>query len=158
MPDAAEHRPGAGAPAAPAELATVRALEVAGLTKVFRRRGGSDVVAVDDVSFSVAQGGSLYASDWALLFSVYADPGALDFLLNGCGTVANPQTTNKLMGYAPQTVTAAVTVAARCLTRYGAPTRSGASESHTIMASSSRRSGGRFAGRARTSRKSSTRR
>ena len=56
----------------------------------------------------VVQGGSLYASDWALLFAVYAEPGSLDFLLNGGGTVANPLATDKLMGYAPQTVAATV--------------------------------------------------
>ena len=35
------------------------ALEVEGLIKVFGRRGRAEVVAVDDVSFSIAQGGSL---------------------------------------------------------------------------------------------------
>jgi ABC-type oligopeptide transport system ATPase subunit len=35
------------------------ALQVEGLTKVFHRRGRADVVAVDDISFSVTPGGSL---------------------------------------------------------------------------------------------------
>lgn len=57
----------------------------------------------------VAQGGSVYASDWALLFTVYSAPGAFSFLTNGGGAVANPFNANLLMGYAPQTVIAQVT-------------------------------------------------
>ena len=44
-----------GVPAAP----LAQALEVEGLTKVFGRRGGAEVVAVDAVSFTVGRGGSL---------------------------------------------------------------------------------------------------
>ncbi len=56
----------------------------------------------------VAQGGSVYASDWALVFAYYADPGAIDFLTNGGGAIVTPLPTNNLMGYAPQTVSATV--------------------------------------------------
>ncbi len=62
----------------------------------------------DNLHDYVVNGGSLYASDWALLFAVYAEPGAFDFLMNGGDDVANPLNTNQLMGYAPQTVMAAI--------------------------------------------------
>lgn len=57
----------------------------------------------------VAQGGSIYASDWALLFAVYAKPGQLDFLTSTGANVSSPLNTQHLMGYAPQQVTASVT-------------------------------------------------
>ena len=59
----------------------------------------------------VLQGGSLYASDWALLFPALAFPGKFAFKLTS-GTVANPLDARKLQGYAPQTVTAGVASAA----------------------------------------------
>jgi hypothetical protein len=56
----------------------------------------------------VAQGGSIYASDWALVFPLLASPGSFDFLLNGGGAPPLPLPTKRLMGYAPQTVTATI--------------------------------------------------
>ncbi len=56
----------------------------------------------------VTQGGSLYASDWAMLFPALAFPGKMNFKLNG-GTVASPLDAKHLMGYAPQSVTASLT-------------------------------------------------
>jgi hypothetical protein len=55
----------------------------------------------------VQGGGSLYASDWALIFPALAFPGKLTFALDS-GTLTNPLDTSKLMGFAPQTVTGAV--------------------------------------------------
>lgn len=56
----------------------------------------------------VANGGSLYASDWALLFALYAHPGSLDFLTRTGSAVTDPLYTHDLMGYAPQTVSATI--------------------------------------------------
>lgn len=56
----------------------------------------------------VEGGGSIYASDWALLFAVAANPGGFEFAtLSGAG-IKNPLSTNQLMGYAPQTLTATI--------------------------------------------------
>lgn len=57
----------------------------------------------------VAQGGSLYASDWALVFPAVAYPNKMHFKLNGGGSVANPFDATHLMGYAPQTLRADIT-------------------------------------------------
>ncbi len=54
-------------------------------------------------------GGSLYASDWALLFADYAAPGAFSFATQSGDDVANPVDTHQLMGFAPQTLQATVT-------------------------------------------------
>lgn len=56
----------------------------------------------------VLQGGSLYASDWALLFAFYGAPRKLDFLTLNGQAIKDPQPTNQLGGFAPQTVTADV--------------------------------------------------
>jgi hypothetical protein len=56
----------------------------------------------------VMQGGSVYASDWALVFPYYAAPGAMDFATNSGAQVTTPMATKQLMGYAPQTVSASV--------------------------------------------------
>lgn len=70
---------------------------------------GPDATAIQTALHDyVAQGGSLYSSDWALLFPALAFPGKMRFHLNG-GAMANPFDARHLMGYAPQTVTADVT-------------------------------------------------
>jgi len=56
----------------------------------------------------VRGGGSLYASDWALLFALYAAPGGFSFQTQNPGAIINPLNTKELMGYAPQTVTAQI--------------------------------------------------
>jgi len=56
----------------------------------------------------VDHGGSLYASDWALLFSAYAAPGSFNFSLQNAGAASDPVDTRQLMGFAPQTLTAQV--------------------------------------------------
>jgi hypothetical protein len=54
----------------------------------------------------VQGGGSLYASDWAIVFAAYAAPDA--FSADGVPAIASPLDTTKLMGFAPQQVTASV--------------------------------------------------
>ncbi len=54
----------------------------------------------------VQQGGSIYASDWALLFVLYAAPGGFSFMTQSPSALIAPMDTKELMGYAPQTVTA----------------------------------------------------
>jgi hypothetical protein len=54
----------------------------------------------------VAGGGSLYASDWGLLFAAYAAPGA--FTAAGVEMIGSPLDATKLMGFAPQTVSAVI--------------------------------------------------
>ncbi len=56
----------------------------------------------------VSEGGSVYASDWALVFPALAFPGQLTFELNGGGKISSPFSTRALMGFAPQTVNADV--------------------------------------------------
>lgn len=56
----------------------------------------------------VQQGGSVYSSDWALLFTLAAAPSAVRYATQGGGPIANPLDARQLMGYAPQTVTATV--------------------------------------------------
>jgi hypothetical protein len=56
----------------------------------------------------VMNGGSLYASDWALAILALAFPTQFQPQLMGGGTVADPFATNQLSGYAPQTVSAQV--------------------------------------------------
>lgn len=57
----------------------------------------------------VAGGGSIYASDWALLFADTVNTDKISWSLRSGTDVANPQATNQLMGYAPQTVTTDIT-------------------------------------------------
>jgi hypothetical protein len=57
----------------------------------------------------VAAGGSVYGSDWALVFPHSVDPTKIDFALRTATSVANPFPTNQLMGYAPQMVTTTIT-------------------------------------------------
>jgi hypothetical protein len=84
----------------------------------------------------VAQGGSVYASDWALVFPYYAAPGSLDFLMNGGGAVSTPFSTQRLMGYAPQTVSATIadadlaTFLGKSTVSIDFPKQSGASSLH----------------------------
>jgi hypothetical protein len=54
----------------------------------------------------VAGGGSLYASDWGLLFAAYAAPGA--FTAAGVEMISSPLDATKLMGFAPQTLNAVI--------------------------------------------------
>ncbi len=56
----------------------------------------------------VAEGGNLYASDWAALFVAAARPRGFGFLTSTGMPVGNPLSTNVLMGYAPQTVSAKI--------------------------------------------------
>ena len=56
----------------------------------------------------VQQGGSVYGSDWALLFSLAASPSGLNFATTGGAVIASPFNASVLKGYAPQTVTAHV--------------------------------------------------
>jgi|CXWL01.1.fsa_nt_gi hypothetical protein len=56
----------------------------------------------------VAQGGSIYGSDWALLFAFYAAPGAFNFHTASGQNIGDPLQTTQLMGYAPQTVNASI--------------------------------------------------
>jgi hypothetical protein len=57
----------------------------------------------------VANGGSLYSSDWAMLFPVVGFPGKLNFAHTGTTAIASPFKAQTLVGYAPQTVNATVT-------------------------------------------------
>jgi hypothetical protein len=56
----------------------------------------------------VLAGGALYASDWGLVFASYAAPGSLDFVTRDPTPIASPLDATQLMGFAPQTVTAAI--------------------------------------------------
>jgi hypothetical protein len=56
----------------------------------------------------VLQGGSVYSSDWGLLFTLAASPGSFTFATQTGSTVANPLDASGLMGFAPQTVSATV--------------------------------------------------
>ncbi len=56
----------------------------------------------------VQQGGSIYASDWALLFALYAAPGGFSFQTASPSAIVSPLDTKQLMGYAPQTVNAQI--------------------------------------------------
>ncbi len=56
----------------------------------------------------VQAGGSIYSSDWALVFSVAAAPSDIGFLTQGNAPVNNPFNANVLRGYAPQTVSAKI--------------------------------------------------
>jgi hypothetical protein len=56
----------------------------------------------------VLQGGSVYTSDWGLLFAAAASPGSFTFSTRGGAAVSNPFDTSVLMGFAPQTVSAIV--------------------------------------------------
>ena len=56
----------------------------------------------------VQQGGSVYGSDWALLFSIAAAPTTINFATSGGAAINSPFDATVLKGYAPQTVTARV--------------------------------------------------
>ena len=56
----------------------------------------------------VQQGGSVYSSDWALLFTLAAAPSAFSYATQGGAVVNTPFDAKALRGYAPQTVTAQV--------------------------------------------------
>lgn len=56
----------------------------------------------------VQAGGSIYGSDWALLFAVYAAPGSFSFYTYSGNNITDPLETTQLMGYAPQTVSAQI--------------------------------------------------
>ena len=56
----------------------------------------------------VQQGGSVYGSDWALIFSLAAAPTGITFATSGGAAVASPFNATVLKGYAPQTVSARV--------------------------------------------------
>jgi hypothetical protein len=60
----------------------------------------------------VLAGGSVYASDWALLFALEAAPSALVYPTNNGQVLGNPLDTKELMGFAPQTLNASVPDAA----------------------------------------------
>ena len=57
----------------------------------------------------VQQGGSVYSSDWALLFTLAAAPSAFSYATLGGSVSATPFDAKVLRGYAPQTVNARVT-------------------------------------------------
>ncbi len=57
----------------------------------------------------VTGGGSLYSSDWAMVFPVVGFPGKLNFAHTGTTAIASPFKATTLVGYAPQTVSATVT-------------------------------------------------
>jgi hypothetical protein len=56
----------------------------------------------------VLQGGSVYSSDWALLFTLAASPSSFNYATQSGSGVTNPLDAKQLMGFAPQTVTADV--------------------------------------------------
>ncbi|MCC6809612.1 MAG: carboxypeptidase regulatory-like domain-containing protein [Deltaproteobacteria bacterium] len=71
--------------------------------------GGKSAMIAQNLAAYVAGGGSVYASDWSLLFAHLVDPAKIDFVLRTATSVANPLATNQLMGYAPQNVTTTIT-------------------------------------------------
>ncbi|MBX7115456.1 MAG: carboxypeptidase-like regulatory domain-containing protein [Myxococcaceae bacterium] len=81
------------------------AAKVSGNTIAF---GPASATIRKNLADYVAQGGSLYSSDWALLFAVYAAPNAFSFYTVSGQNVADPLITSQLMGYAPQTVNASI--------------------------------------------------
>ena len=62
----------------------------------------------DNLRAYVLQGGSLYSSDWALLFAHYAAPDAVSWATRSGQPVASPLDTSELLGFAPQTLEAQV--------------------------------------------------
>lgn len=56
----------------------------------------------------VQQGGSVYGSDWALLFTLAAAPSTITYATQAGAAVNTPFDAKALRGYAPQTVTAQV--------------------------------------------------
>ncbi len=74
--------------------------------------GTSGATISNNLHQYVLAGGSVYASDWALLFALEAAPSAFAPPTNNGQPVSNPMTTNELMGFAPQTVAATVPDAA----------------------------------------------
>src|SRR5439155_19915862 len=56
--------------------------------------GSNGATIRQNLTSYVAQGGSIYASDWALVFPYYAKVGAFDFLMNGGAPVTQPLQTN----------------------------------------------------------------
>jgi hypothetical protein len=60
----------------------------------------------DNLRTYVQQGGSIYASDWSLVFAAYAAPDVLS--AQGVTSLASPLSTPQLEGFAPQLVSAAV--------------------------------------------------
>lgn len=74
---------------------------------------GTSAAAIEsNLAAYVRQGGSVYSSDWALLFTLAAAPSAVSYATQGGGAISNPLDARQLMGYAPQTVTATVRDAA----------------------------------------------
>ncbi|MBL9039142.1 MAG: carboxypeptidase regulatory-like domain-containing protein, partial [Archangium sp.] len=80
-----------------------------------KRSGGSVIdlgpdaqTIVSNLTAYVQSGGSLYGSDWAIVFPVLAFPGKITPALNSASTVATPQDANQFMGYAPQTITSTI--------------------------------------------------
>jgi hypothetical protein len=57
----------------------------------------------------VQAGGSLYASDWSLLFAYSVDSTKIEFATRTGAAIANGIKTNEFMGYAPQNVTTQIT-------------------------------------------------
>ncbi len=62
----------------------------------------------DNLRAYVLQGGSLYSSDWALLFAHYAAPEAVSWATRSGQPVASPLDTSELIGFAPQTLEAKI--------------------------------------------------
>jgi len=74
--------------------------------------GASAATIESNLAAYVRQGGSVYSSDWGLLFTLAASPTAVSYATQGGAAISNPLDARVLMGYAPQTVTATVRDAA----------------------------------------------
>lgn len=70
--------------------------------------GSNADLITENLNKYVHQGGSLYSSDWGLVFTVAASPTHFTFATQSNAPVTNPFDASALMGYAPQTVTASV--------------------------------------------------
>ncbi len=57
----------------------------------------------------VLGGGSVYASDWALIFTLAASPSNFTYATANGAAIGNPLDAKQLIGFAPQTVSATVT-------------------------------------------------
>jgi hypothetical protein len=71
--------------------------------------GSANALITSNLHQYVMQGGSVYSSDWALLFTLSAAPSNFQYATQSGTPPAHPLDTAQLMGYAPQTVTATVT-------------------------------------------------
>jgi hypothetical protein len=68
---------------------------------------GSNAATIEsNLNAYIKGGGSLYASDWALLFPLYAAPGSFSFVTASPQALIDPMPTTDLVGYAPQLLNA----------------------------------------------------